>query len=156
MIKKIGRIVMLAVAVAFIVYAAFRIKGTITDYSFSFAEIIEQVKAGNWEFFSKFIDLGWGILYGLVGLSALLVAWKGHAGFWTFIASGLMLGFFIFGLVTSIKGGHDWKDYILNLSLDVICQLAYAGGILLVMYGNHREKGEIKKLRRYKREHQDY
>ena len=155
MIKKLGRIVMLAVAVAFIVFSVFRIRDSIDVVKqFEWAKIFEEISKGNWNFMVPLTDLGWGILYILVGISALVVALKGHAGFWTFIASALMLGFFIFNLVTYSKTG-DWKKYIVNLSLDVICQLVYVGGIILVMYGNHREKNEIKRLRRFKKEHED-
>ncbi len=146
---------MLAVAVAFIVFSVFRIKDSVSLISKEGLDIIlEAIKSGDWSKMVVFTDLGWGILYILVGISALVVALKGHAGFWTFIASALMLGFFIFNLVTYSKTG-DWKKYIVNLSLDVICQLVYVGGIILVMYGNHREKNEIKRLRRFKKEHED-
>ncbi len=146
---------MLAVAVAFVVFSAFRIKDSVGVISKEGLEIILQaIKSGDWSKMVVFTDLGWGILYILFGISALVVAIKGHAGFWTFIASALMLGFFIFNIVTYSKTG-DWKKYIVNLSLDVICQLVYVLGIILVMYGNHRENNELKRLRRFKKEHQE-
>lgn len=155
MIKKIGRLVMLGVAIAFIVFSIFRIKGSVDLISLDGWNIIlDAISSGDWSKMTVFTDLGWGVLYILVGLSALVVAIKGRAGFWTFIASGIMLGFFIFNLVVYTKGGK-WQDYFLNLSLDIICQLIYVVGILLVMYGNHREKNELKRLRKYKREHPD-
>lgn len=148
MIKKLGRFVMLGIAVTFIVFSIFRIKESMDVVNqFSWEKIFEMVRTGDWSQMSAFTDLGWGILYILVGLSALAVAISGHAGFWTFIASGLMLGFFIFNLVSASKGGQG-VNYIRNLSLDIIFQLVYVGGILLVMYGNHREK---KAYRAYKK-----
>lgn len=149
MIKKLGRLVMLGIAIAFIVVSIFRIIDCIDVVKqFQWSEIFEQIAQGNWKFMAPLTDLGWGILYILVGLSALAVAISGHAGFWTFIASALMLGFFIFDLVTRVKSG-SWEGY--KLPLDIIFQLVYVGGILLVMYGNHREN---KAYRNYKK-HRD-
>lgn len=151
MIKKLGRFIMLGVAIALLVISIIRIikDVQIINEQGGWNIIFNALKEGKWDEANVFIDFGWGILYALVGLSALSVAVSGHAGFWTFIASGLMLGFFIFNLVTHAKAG-DWKDYILNLSSDVIMQLVYAGGLLIVMYGNHREK---KAYREYKKNH---
>lgn len=146
MIKKLGRFVMLGIAIAFIVVSIFRIIDCVDVVKqFQWSQIFEQIAKGNWEFMTPLTDLGWGILYILVGLSALVVAISGHAGFWTFIASALMLGFFIFDLVTRAKSG-SWEGY--KLPLDIIFQLVYVGGILLVMYGNHREN---KAYRNYKK-----
>lgn len=144
MIKKLGRFVMLGIAIAFIVVSIFRIKDCVNQINEvgGWNKILEMVKTGD---FSCITDMGWGILYILVGLSALAVAVSGHAGFWTFIASALMLGFFIFDLVGRAKSGQ-WEGY--KLPLDIIFQLVYVGGILLVMYGNHREK---KAYRNYKK-----
>lgn len=150
MIKKLGRLVMLGIAIAFIVVSIFRIIDCVDVVNTvgGFNIIIEAIKTGDWSTMSVFTDMGWGILYILVGLSALAVAISGHAGFWTFIASGLMLGFFIFDLVARAKSG-SWEGY--KLPLDIIFQLVYVGGILLVMYGNHREN---KAYRNYKK-HRD-
>lgn len=148
MIKKIGRFVMLGIAVAFITVSIIRIIDCLDVVrQFQWSQIFEEITKGNWQFMTPLTDLGWGILYILVGLSALAVAISGHAGFWTFIASGLMLGFFIFDLVR--RGKTDsWEGY--KLPLDIIFQLIYVGGILLVMYGNHRENVAY---RNYKKSH---
>lgn len=148
MIKKIGRFVMLGIAVAFIVFSIFRIRDS-WDFitGGGLAEIFKKAFQGDWSGMSAFTDIGWGILYILVGLSALAVAISGHAGFWTFIASGLMLGFFIFDLVTRAKSG-SWEGY--KLPLDIIFQLVYVGGILLVMYGNHRENKAYRNYKKYR------
>lgn len=148
MIKKLGRLVMLGIAIAFIVVSIFRIIDCIDVVKqFEWSQIFEQIAQGNWKFMAPLTDLGWGILYILVGLSALAVAISGHAGFWTFIASGLMLGFFIFDLVTRAKSG-SWEGY--KLPLDIIFQLVYVGGILLVMYGNHRENKAYRNYKKYR------
>lgn len=150
MIKKLGRFVMLGIAVAFITFSIIRIMDSLDVVkTVQWSEIFEKIAQGDWTFMTPLTDMGWGILYILVGLSALAVAISGHAGFWTFIASGLMLGFFIFNLVSAAKGGGG-DNYIRNLSLDIIFQLVYVGGILLVMYGNHREN---KAYREYKKNH---
>lgn len=150
MIKKLGRIIMLAIAIAFITFSVFRIKDSVDLISKEGWEIITNAfKTGDWSGMSAFTDIGWGVLYIIVGLTALAVAISGHAGFWSFIFSALMLGFFIFNLISASKGGEG-EHYIRNLSLDIVCQLIYAGGILFVMYGNHREKVAY---RNYKKNH---
>ena len=149
MIKKLGRFVMFGIAATFIAFSIVRIIDCVNaiNAGAGWDAIIKGIESGDWSKMTVFTDMGWGILYILVGLSALAVAISGHAGFWTFIASGLMLGFFIFDMVTAVKGGKGMY-FIRNLSLDIIFQLIYVAGILLVMYGNHREN---KAYRKYKK-----
>ena len=73
MIKKIGRIAMFVVAAMFIIFSVFRIKDCVGEIQEAggFNIIIEAIKTGNWSKMVVFTDMGWGILYILVGLSGI-------------------------------------------------------------------------------------
>ncbi|MCQ2753304.1 MAG: hypothetical protein MJ206_03545 [Bacilli bacterium] len=143
MIKKLGQLVMFLVAAAFIGYSIYKLVDIIPtiqqQFSGGLKEIFEKLIQGDWSGFAKVWEAGWRILYILVGLSALAIAISGRTGFWTTITAIIMLAFFIMNVVNHVKAG-DWKDYLTTLPVDIILQVAYVGGVLLVKIGRHTAK----------------
>lgn len=138
--KTLGRIIMFGVAAAFIGFSIYKLISDIDAIKatgMTVGEIFSKLISGDWANFANVWDAGWRILYLLVGLSALAVAVFGRTGFWTSLAAILMLGFFIFNLVTQIKAGEgQWKEYLRTLPIDIILQLVYVGGSIFVWIGN--------------------
>ena len=158
MIKKIGRLVMLAIAITLVVFSVYRIIDDFAilrdNFGSNWQEIFRRFFSGDFHDLGPAVDFLWRILYIIVGLTALAVAISGHSGLWSTIAAGLMLGFFITNIVLQVRAGtFNFQEYILTLSLDVVLQLIYITGLILVKYGNHRENRELREFRKYKKNH---